>query len=146
VTNLVEYMVDEHEFCNDLFCEAENLATESKWVELKSVFEKFATETENHFGREEKVLFPCAEQKMGSQGGPTAVMRMEHEQMRALIGNLRTSIDEENKTGFLGETETLLVLMQQHNMKEEQILYPMLDRLLAGELETVFDEMKRIGS
>ena len=146
MTNIVEYMAHEHEFCNDLFCDAENLAMESKWAELKSAFQKFATETEEHFGREEKVLFPCAEQKMGSQGGPTAVMRMEHEQVRALIGNLKTLIDEENKTGFLGETETLLVLMQQHNMKEEQILYPMLDRLLAGELETVFDEMKMIGS
>lgn len=144
MTGILEYMVNEHDFCNGLFCDSENLATESKWAELKSMFEKFSTETEQHFNREEKVLFPRAEKKMGSSDGPTAVMRMEHEQMRVMIENLKRSIDEENKAGFLGESETLLVLMQQHNMKEEQILYPMIDRLLAAELESVFDEMKMI--
>jgi len=144
VSNLVEYMVEEHDYCNDLFCDSENLAAESKWTELKSSFEKYTLDLEKHFNKEEKVLFPRAEKKMGSQEGPTAVMRLEHEQMRVLVENLNRSIDEENKAGFLGETETLLVLMQQHNMKEEQILYPMLDRLLGDELEQVFSEMNMI--
>lgn len=144
VTNLVEYMMAEHEVCNDLFCDSENLATESKWTEARAAFEKFVTETQSHFGREEKVLFPRAEKTMGTEGGPTAVMRMEHEQMRALIEKMQTSIEEENKTVFLGESETLLVLMQQHNMKEEQILYPMIDRIVADNLQSVIDEMKTI--
>jgi len=144
VTNLVEYMLAEHEYCNDLFCDGENLATESKWSELKSVFEKFVMETEKHFAKEEKVLFPHAEQSMGSDAGPTAVMRMEHEQMRALIGNLKPLIEKENKEGFLGETETLLVLMQQHNMKEEQILYPMIDRMVGANLAAVIDAMEAL--
>ena len=33
---------------------------------------------------------------------------------------------------FLGQAETLLILMQQHNIKEEQMLYPMCDRALGS--------------
>jgi len=144
VTDLIAYMLNEHEFCNELFCDSENLATESKWVELRSAFERFVKESERHFAKEEQVLFPRAEETMGAHGGPTAVMRMEHEQMRALIDRLNTMIGDENKTGFLGETETLLVLMQQHNMKEEQILYPMIGELVGDNAAAVIEQMEKI--
>ena len=34
---------------------------------------------------------------------------------------------------YAGNAETLLILTQQHNMKEENVLYPMCDQHLAGE-------------
>ena len=63
--------------------------------------------------------------------GPTAVMRMEHEQMRSLLSQLTEAVSRQDGPRFLGLSETLMVLMQQHNMKEEQMLYPMCDRALA---------------
>jgi hemerythrin-like domain-containing protein len=53
-------------------------------------------------------------------------MKMEHEQMRGLIANIGGLVTAKDKDEVLGEAETLLILMQQHNMKEEQILYPMI--------------------
>ena len=57
---------------------------------------------------------------------------MEHGQMRELTQSLLKAITEKDQDGFLGDAETLLILMQQHNMKEETMLYPMIDRV-AGE-------------
>jgi len=43
---------------------------------------------------------------------------------------------------FLGAAETLLILMQQHNAKEEQIVYPLSDQLLASRQEEVLGQMQ----
>jgi hemerythrin-like domain-containing protein len=37
-------------------------------------------------------------------------------------------------------------MMQQHNMKEEQMLYQMADRALAGEMEEVLQQMRAVGA
>jgi iron-sulfur cluster repair protein YtfE (RIC family) len=36
---------------------------------------------------------------------------------------------------FLGLGETLMMLTQQHNMKEENILYPIMDQCIADEAD-----------
>ena len=54
--------------------------------------------------------------------GPTRMMRMEHEQMRQLFSELAEALENRDKDGYLGLSETLMILMQQHNMKEEQVL------------------------
>jgi len=41
--------------------------------------------------------------------------------------------------------ETLLFLMQQHNSKEETVLYPMADRMLSDDLFARFNDLKASG-
>ena len=60
--------------------------------------------------------------------GPTQMMRHEHEQMRELISRLGKAVESKDKDTYLAVAEPLMILMQQHNMKEEQMLYAMCDR------------------
>jgi iron-sulfur cluster repair protein YtfE (RIC family) len=60
------------------------------------------------------------------------MMRLEHEQMRALFPGLDAAIGQQDPERFLGLSDSLMVLIQQHNMKEEQILYPMCDQRIAA--------------
>ena len=136
------YMAAHHALCDELFTHVENLVVQSAWVQLQPVFNEFIAETERHFSREEKILFPGLENIMGSADGPTQVMRMEHEQIRLLIGNLKVMIENKDRDGMLGEAETLLIMMQQHNAKEEQILYPMMDRILVSEEESILVDLE----
>jgi hemerythrin-like domain-containing protein len=64
--------------------------------------------------------------------GPTQVMRMEHEQMRDLMQEMANAVAAGNQDSYLGLSETLNMLMQQHNLKEENMLYPMSDRVLGA--------------
>lgn len=73
--------------------------------------------------------------------GPTQMMRQEHVPMRELLQALGVSVAERNRQQYLGQSETLLALMQQHNVKEENVLYPMTDRLLQGEQEDILQHM-----
>ena len=136
------YMATHHAFCDELFTNVENLAAQSDWEQLRPVFNEFTAETERHFSREEKILFPHLENVMGSADGPTQVMRLEHEQIRLLTENLKVMIENKDRESILGEAETLLIMMQQHNAKEEQILYPMMDRTLVSEEESLLAELE----
>ncbi len=61
--------------------------------------------------------------------GPTAVMRMEHRRMDAILDELpamvRRSIEPTVLTQQAGSLSTLIA---SHDRKEQDILYPMMDR------------------
>ncbi len=42
---------------------------------------------------------------------------------------------------YLGFSETLLIMMQQHNLKEESILYPMADSVLADDQSQILSRV-----
>lgn len=121
---------DHHKHCDELFADAESAAGD--WPRCAETFRLFQKELEAHFATEEEVLFPAFESETGMNGGPTRVMRIEHSQMRELVRQMDSAVASKNVDAFTGAAETLLVLMQQHNMKEESMLYPMCDRALQG--------------
>ncbi len=127
--SISEFMSKDHKACDLLFAQAENAASEENWDSANQALTAFVRAMSRHFGIEELELFPAFEQATGMQGGPTQMMRMEHVQMRELFAEMQYALEQENSDDYLGAAETLLILMQQHNVKEEQILYGMIDRL-----------------
>ncbi len=125
---ITDYLSQYHQHCDNLFAEAENAATKNDLDAAKAGFGAFRDSMEHHLGMEETILFPAFEQATGSNMGPTRVMRMEHAQMRELFAQMQAALDASDTQTYAGLSETLLVLMQQHNFKEEQMLYPMADR------------------
>jgi hemerythrin-like domain-containing protein len=134
-------MTVKHRECDDFFTEAESAVAKEDWLLANEQFQLFTKELFLHLAAEENILFPQFEQATGMTSGPTQVMRMEHEQMRGLIKDLTSELDNENKDQFLGLSETLMVMMQQHNMKEEMMLYPMAQQNIPSQ-ETVLSEIK----
>lgn len=122
-----------HRHCDDAFARAEASAQSGDWAKARGDFDAFAKAIAAHFATEEETLFPAFEDRTGMRQGPTQVMRLEHGQMRELLGEMTTALDAKDAGGFGGAAETLLVLMQQHNLKEEHMLYPMCDRALGGD-------------
>ena len=127
---ITEYLSADHQHCDNLFADAETAAAKSDLAAAKAGFAAFHQDMQHHLGLEESILFPAFEQATGNAMGPTRVMRMEHEQMRELFAQMQAALDAGDVQTYAGLSETLLVLMQQHNFKEEQMLYPMADRAL----------------
>lgn len=139
-----EFMTGEHRHCDTGFAQAESAASEDDLEGARLAYGGFEALMLGHLDMEEKVLFPAFEAKTGMSGGPTAVMRMEHDQMRGLMGQMQKALAAGSLDDFLGHGETLIVLIQQHNMKEENMLYPMADRALAGEAATLIERMRAL--
>ena len=76
--------------------------------------------------------------------GPTMIMRGEHTQMRELLDEMAQSIADRDSDSYLGQSETLLMIMQQHNLKEQQMLYPMTDQVLGGDVRAMVAEIQAI--
>ncbi len=137
MANITDYMTNDHRSCDDIFALAEESVANGKWPKAKAEFATFCIEIERHLAMEEDILFPAFETKSGMQGGPTVVMRSEHQQMRKLISDMAQCVQDNNRDGYLGLSETLMVLTQQHNMKEEQMLYHMMDQTFGTEAQAL---------
>jgi len=130
---IAELMQDHHRHCDAAFVEAEEAVRRGRWANGRSLIEALGSDLESHFAAEEQILFPAFEAATGMREGPTQVMRYEHGQMRDLLTQMAAAVAAEDGEEFAGAAETLLVLMQQHNAKEEHILYPMCDSALDAE-------------
>jgi hemerythrin-like domain-containing protein len=71
-------------------------------------------------------------------------MEMEHEQMRELLSKMRNALEQKDKYKFFSASETLMILMQQHNMKEEQILYTLAQQHLEDDAEHLVSRMRSV--
>jgi hemerythrin-like domain-containing protein len=139
--NITEFMTDHHRACDDEYVKAEGLVVDQNWVEASASFAKAYDNFNLHFTREEETLFPTFEEKTGMAGGPTQVMRSEHVRMRATLDELKRHLEDQNKDKFLGLSESFMILVQQHNMKEEQMLYSMMDRVFGEESENLVRQL-----
>lgn len=134
-------MGDDHQRCDELFAIAEQVVESGQWPQAAQAHHDFIGAMEQHLQSEEQLLFPAFEQASGMSEGPTSVMRYEHEQMRSLFGQMGQALAARNSDDYLGASETLLIMMQQHNAKEEQILYPMFDQMLAPQAATLLAQL-----
>jgi hemerythrin-like domain-containing protein len=137
-----EFMTSEHRNCDEEFANLENAVDKEDWDNANGFFTRFQSKMLRHFNQEEKVMFEAYNNSDGGHCNPTGMMIMEHDQMRALFEQMENAINLKDKDNFLGLSENLLFVMQQHNMKEEQMMYNMADEALNA--ENIIDQMKQI--
>ena len=138
------FLTTDHRACDEEFANLENIVAKENWEESQKQLEKFTTDLIHHFDMEEKVMFPTFEEVTGMTQGPTMIMRMEHAQMKAILEDLKSDIEKKDKNHFFGVSESLMMLMQQHNMKEEQMLYRMADMHLGSLVSKIVEDMKAL--
>ena len=139
---IADYFAAEHRSCDEVFATAEEAAQTGDLAGCQARFQQFHAAMEHHFRQEEEGLFPAFEQATGNTMGPTQVMRLEHQQMRQALAEMAQALAGGDLDDLLGQSETLLILMQQHNIKEEQMLYPMCDRALSAAAGSVIQDMR----
>ncbi len=108
-----------------------------------AMYREFKTRLERHIGWEEDILFPLFERLSGLvDNGPTAVMRSEHRTIRTLLDSIDATL-QKGETGIDADESALLEALAVHNLKEETILYPLIDRQVsAADREAVFARMR----
>jgi len=99
---------------------------------------QFGDKLHNH--KEEDHLFPLMEQRgIPSQGGPIAVMLVEHEAERTLLSSMLAQLpdlrrsSEDQVAAFIREGTEYLQVRANHIWKENDVLYPMGNRVFSDE-------------
>lgn len=142
MTTITEFLIAEHRGYDEGLAAAEDAAQAGDLSRCRADFQRFRAAMEHHIQKEEALLFPAFEQASGSATEPTRVMRLEHRQMREVFVKMARALAGSDLEDFLGQAETLLILMRQHNIKEEQTLYPMCDQFLGDTASSVIQALQ----
>lgn len=127
---ITSFLSQDHRRCDELFTQAGDAVVAHDWETAGRLYTQFQQALEQHMGWEEELLFPEIECRSGAALGPTRVMRAEHAQLRELLDQLAAAQRQRDREGYLELAQSLQSMLRQHNMKEEQILYPLSDNLL----------------
>ena len=137
--HVVDTLIAEHDKILEFLTELEEINSKIQKLEsydssleefeaLKTVVDNIL-DAENHHQREEQVLF--AEMEDREITGPTRIMRMEHDDLRAKKKFLKQAAEEVSKLEFnefkekVDETAKYIIFnLRDHIFKENYILYP----------------------
>lgn len=120
----------DHHRCDHLLAAAETRLGEGDWSTIGPAAQALVDAMLEHFRVEEEQLFPQLAEIFRVAANPIEVMCSEHAQMRTLFQDLTAAVEACDKAACTGILETLHFLVQQHNYKEETVLYPMADGAL----------------
>lgn len=124
---------NDHRRLDGILADVKRLVASGDPGTARSRFQAFRDGLERHIEAEEEALFPVFEELSGTRGaGPTAVMRMEHDELRKRMADLEGRLEAGAGADLTAHLAALTALIQAHNGKEERILYPASDQL-AGE-------------
>jgi len=138
------YYEEDHDRLDALFLDFQRLKRQDVGA-ARSSFVAFRSGLLTHIAWEEEILFPLFESKTGmSHSGPTFVMRAEHQQIKSLLEAIHKKVAEGNPDSD-GDESMLLSVLGMHNTKEENILYPAIDRSVSDEDRgAVFRKMREM--
>jgi hemerythrin-like domain-containing protein len=133
----LETLSAQHRSCDLALTRIERAAHAGDWEAAGEAQRDFVDRTEAHLSYEENTLFPALERAFPpAAAGPIPVMRSEHQQMRELFEDLALAARDHDASLLADTVQTLLFVMQQHNAKEENMLYPIADRKLPAHAAT----------
>jgi hemerythrin-like domain-containing protein len=117
--------------------EAQGALRESFWRDVLRFLDDF--DDGLHHRKEEQLLFPALEGVgLSASHGPTAVLRDEHRRIQGWRTRLEHSLRDRDRTRLSAALGSYLDLARSHLLKENQILFPLAQRLLAP------DELQRL--
>jgi len=138
------FLTDDHRACDALWAELEVALDAEDADAARRLWPRFDAALRRHLAMEEEVIFPALEDAMGMRGfGPVQMMKMEHGQMRALLDRMARAATGSEWQAMMDEGDTLLMLIGQHNAKEEGILYPMIQDQLADAWPALVERLTR---
>lgn len=84
-----------------------------------------------HHGKEEGLLFPELEKRgMAKEKSPIGQMLYEHGEGRKLLASMGGALEKDDLGSFNENATTYIALLRSHIHKENEILFPMGDRLI----------------
>ncbi len=137
-TVISDFLNADHRRLDAIWIECRDAIAAGDTDKLRARFAQFASGLRRHIQWEDTILFPAFEEQTGMRdSGPTAVMRSEHREIEGFLERIESLAasglsDKVNSEG--AELQAgLSDVLHAHNMKEENILYPMSDQMMRGE-------------
>jgi iron-sulfur cluster repair protein YtfE (RIC family) len=129
--SVAAYLSLDHRRLDALVREGQVHVSDARWPQALTSQAQLERALERHVRLEEEIVFPLFEARSGIVDGPTAVMRDEHRCLRRALAMMRAGIEARDGAAHADALLFLNSIRPAHDAKEERILYPLIDRLLA---------------
>jgi hemerythrin-like domain-containing protein len=130
--DVTTYLIRDHGRLDAVLERVSCAVDEGRFDAARHDFAGYEADLLRHHRIEEELLFPVFEARSGIEGGPTAVLRDEHDQLSASLALMRRALKSEDPAAYGDGRRFLEGVLPAHNAKEEHILYPALDLLLSA--------------
>jgi iron-sulfur cluster repair protein YtfE (RIC family) len=138
-------LVDYHRCCDRLFAAVADPLERGDWSAAREALARFRSAVDRLLRMEEEILFPAFERETGRDQGPTRVLRFDHAQLRTLLGELDRGVERQDAAASAAARSRLSVTLHEHWAKEERVMFPQADEILAGEAGRLVDQLRCIG-
>jgi uncharacterized protein (DUF2249 family) len=129
---VTEFLQSDHSRLDRLYDSFTAAIKEGEWESAATGFAEFNHGLRRHIRGEEEILFPLFEEKTGmTEAGPTHVMKTEHIDIKETLEKIENAIARQEAEGALQDSNRLRLTLGDHNMKEENILYPESDSFIS---------------
>jgi len=153
VRSLLELM-EVHASLHESFAVHRDLVVLRDFPRALEALDRFEQDLRVHMDQEEKVILPLYEERIGHvRGGDPQFFYLEHRNILRNLDRARESLRRlirESKSGareahvFLEEESLLYQLLEHHDLREKNVLYPRLsDALSPSEREDVLARLGR---
>lgn len=141
--SITAWMQQDHVLIDGILERATAAAQAGDLAALEREATLFLQRLERHIDMEENLLFPAFEERTGmTAAGPSVQMRAEHQQMHGILAQMRDAMKTHDAAGYQRASRALFEILVPHNMKEEQMMYPMLDDAMGADGAALLDEVK----
>jgi hemerythrin-like domain-containing protein len=131
LVDVTTYLSWDHDRLDAILADVARMVDDGELERAEHVFTDFADGLDRHIRLEEDTVFRIFEERTGLTEGPTRVMRAEHVEIRHVLSAIRGALGRGDGAAFRRERARLENVLGPHNVKEERVLYPSLDRLLS---------------
>jgi uncharacterized protein (DUF2249 family) len=129
---VTEFLQSDHTRLDSLYDTFSKAVSEGDWNRAASGFAEFNHGLRRHIRGEEEILFPLFEEKTGmTEAGPTHVMKTEHIDIREILDKIEGAIQSQEADRATESANRLRLTLGDHNMKEENVLYPESDSFIS---------------
>jgi hemerythrin-like domain-containing protein len=143
--SLSQFLEQDHIHCDALFRLVSDSVCLGRWPQAKREMASFQHAMERHFLIEERIVFPAFEAALGHAIAPTLTLRTEHLRIRAVVQRLVNAVEAQDIPAFYNHADAFLLVMHQHSEKEEGVLYPRIERVLAHSCHDLVKAMRAFG-
>ncbi|MCZ7560238.1 MAG: hemerythrin domain-containing protein [Burkholderiaceae bacterium] len=145
--SITDYMQQDHALIDGIAERAAAAAAAGDLAGMERDGTLFLQRLERHIEMEEHLLFPAFEERTGmTAAGPSVQMREEHVQMQGALQQMREAIEARDPAAYQRGSQALFEILVPHNLKEEQMMYPMLDDAVGADAEALLAEVKAMAA
>lgn len=145
--SITAWMQQDHVLIDGILERATAAAQAGDLAALEREATLFLQRLERHIDMEENLLFPAFEERTGmTAAGPSVQMRAEHEQMQAIFLQMRAAVAAKDAAGYRQASQALQEILVPHNLKEEQMMYPMLDEAMGADASALLADVKEMAA